>query len=113
MRQPPFKPLSVRQEQIGLSDAEVDKLLGFSMESLQQGLNAGSRYPTRVETNLIMELSIIIACLAQVLKPDAARSWLFAPNKSMVAKSPADLIAANDLEPVHSAIEAMEDGVFF
>jgi Protein of unknown function (DUF2384)/Helix-turn-helix len=96
---------------LGLSNEEVGDLIGASPRSVARWI-AGEVVPRRPNQERLLELTHVIAALAAVLPADQAGVWIFAPNRLLGHRTPADLIRNGQFMEALDLIDAMAEGVF-
>lgn len=67
--------------------------------------------PRRDSEERLLELKAVVDLLRRVVRDDAARLWLRAPNPELAYEKPLDLIAAGRYERVIDLLLAMAEGV--
>jgi uncharacterized protein (DUF2384 family) len=68
--------------------------------------------PDSVNQSKLDALEFVMARLLQVFEADTARKWLTAVNAHLGHRRPVDLIAANRVAEVITAIEQADTGAF-
>lgn len=97
--------------QVKLDQAELARMLGTNPRTVSRWLSRQTAPPPDSRERLL-ELIAVLEKLADVLRPEPARDWLFAPNDSLDYREPVDLLRAGDFRRVRGAIDAMSEGVF-
>jgi len=98
-------------DSLGLTNDELGRIVDASGRSVARWA-AGEVVPQKLNKERLLELAYIAEALAEVLPPDHANLWLFAPNRHLNHAKPAELIQAGAFKVVLDLIEAMADGVF-
>jgi len=62
---------------------------------------------------MLLELGYIVDQLADIYEPNQARQWIFAPQKLLNGKSPAELIRTGRIDNVMRLIGQLRDAVYF
>jgi uncharacterized protein (DUF2384 family) len=95
-----------------IKDIEVADLLGTRPETVSRW-NRGRAYPRASTEKTLLELGYIVDQLADLYEPNEARQWIFAPQKVLDGKSPAELIRAGRIDNVMRLIGQLRDAVYF
>jgi putative toxin-antitoxin system antitoxin component (TIGR02293 family) len=96
---------------LGITDADIAFAFGVRARSVQRWWSGESR-PSYERERRLLEFAYVLDELQKVLKPDAARDWLMAPNRELDHDSPAERVARGDYRRVLELVDAMADGVF-
>ena len=75
--------------------------------------NRGRTYPRANTEKMLLELGYIVDQLADIYEPNQARQWIFAPQKLLNGKSPAELIRTGRIDNVMRLIGQLRDAVYF
>jgi transcriptional regulator with XRE-family HTH domain len=95
-----------------IKDIEVADLLGTRPETVSRW-NHGRAYPRARTEKTLLELGYIVDQLADLYEPNEARQWIFAPQKLLDGKSPAELIRTGHIDNVMQLIGQLRDAVYF
>jgi|SRR5580658_731739 uncharacterized protein (DUF2384 family) len=95
-----------------IKDIEVADLLGTRPETVSRW-NRGRAYPRAGAEKMLLELGYIVDQLADLYEPNEARQWIFAPQKLLNGKSPAELIRTGRIDNVMRLIGQLRDAVYF
>jgi len=93
-----------------MKNIEVANLLGTRPETVSRW-NQGRAYPHANTEKMLLELEYIIDQLADFYEPNEARQWIFAPQKLLAGKSPAELISAGRIDEVMRLVGQLRDAV--
>jgi transcriptional regulator with XRE-family HTH domain len=93
-----------------IKDVEVAHLLGTRPETVSRW-NRGRAYPRANTEKTLLELEYIVEQLADFYEPREARQWVFAPQKLLAGKSPAELIRAGRIDEVMRLVGQLRDAV--
>ena len=73
--------------------------------------HAGQAEPRRESQERLLELQAVVDLLRRVMRDDAARLWLRAPNLDLGYEKPIDLVAAGEYQRVIDLLLALAEGV--
>jgi len=90
---------------------EVANLLGTRPESVSRW-NQGRAYPHARTEKTLLELEFIVDQLSDFYEPNQARQWIFAPQRLLDGRSPAELIQAGRIDEVRRLVNQLRDGVY-
>lgn len=94
-----------------LLETDVAHLLGIDPHAMSGWLaNPTDALPQ--EPGRMVEVATLLERLAGVLKPAAARDWLFSANRTLGGERPIDLVANGEADRVLAISEALAEGVF-
>jgi uncharacterized protein (DUF2384 family) len=95
-----------------MKNIEVANLLGTRPETVSRW-NQGRAYPHANTERTLLELEYIIDQLADFYEPNEARQWIFAPQKLLAGKSPAELIRDGRIDEVMRLVNQIREAVHF
>lgn len=98
-------------DRLGLTYEEVGEIVDASPRSVARW-TAGQVVPQRLNKQRLIELAYVADALAEVLPRDQANVWMFAPNRLLEHRKPADLVRDGEYQRVLALIDAMAEGVF-
>lgn len=98
-------------DRLGLTYEEVGEIVDASARSVARW-TAGKVVPQKLNKQRLIELAYVADALAEVLPRDQANMWMFAPNRLLKHRKPADLVREGDYQRVLALIDAMAEGVF-
>jgi uncharacterized protein (DUF2384 family) len=98
-------------ERLGLTYEEVGEIVDASPRSVARW-TAGKVVPQKLNKQRLLELAYVADALAEVLPRDQANMWMFAPNRLLKHRKPADLVREGEYQRVLALIDAMAEGVF-
>ena len=90
---------------------EVANLLGTRPETVSRW-NQGRAYPHARTEKTLLELEFIVDQLSDFYEPNEARQWMFAPQKLLRGRSPAELIQDGRIDEVRRLVNQLRDGVY-
>jgi uncharacterized protein (DUF2384 family) len=94
-----------------MKHTEVANLLGTRPETVSRW-NQGKAYPQPGTEKLLLELEYIVDQLSDFYEPNEARQWIFAPQKLLSGKSPAELIRSGQIDEVMQIVNQLRDSVY-
>jgi uncharacterized protein (DUF2384 family) len=102
--------LDALRQKGAIKSVEVANLLGTRPETVSRW-KQGRAYPHANTEKLLLELEYIIDQLADFYEPNEARQWIFAPQKLLAGKSPAELISSGHIDEVMRLVGQLRDAV--
>lgn len=99
------------QEKSAMRSVDIANVLGIRAETVSRW-NQGKAFPQRNAEKLLLELEYIVDQLSDFYEPEDARLWLFARQKLLNGKIPADLIQRGHSEEVIRVLDQLRDGVY-
>lgn len=90
--------------------ADVARVSGTHPRSVSRWQSSDA-IPRRDAEERLLELKAVVDLLRRVIRDDAARLWLRAPNPELGYEKPLDLIAAGQYQRVIDLLLAMAEGV--
>ena len=101
-------PLRDIRDRLGLSQAELARLLGFSTRwvATQEAAAAGMPAERR-----ITEIERLYEALCQVVKPEALKGWLNRPNTAFEGLKPLEVVERGQIDRLWQMIFFLESGV--
>jgi uncharacterized protein (DUF2384 family) len=90
---------------------EVANLLGTRPETVSRW-NLGRAYPHARTERTLLELEFIVDQLSDFYEPNEARQWIFAPQKHLKGRSPAELIRDGRIDEVRRLVDQLRDAVY-
>jgi uncharacterized protein (DUF2384 family) len=105
------RKLSVIQEKGAMKSIDVANLLNARPETVSRW-NQGKAFPRPDAEKILLQLEYIIDQLSDIYEPRDARMWLYAPQRLLENKSPAELIQAGRTNDVLAVVNQLRDGVF-
>ncbi len=100
------------REKGAMKHIEVANLLGTRPETVSRW-NRGRAYPQASTEKTLLELEYIVDQLSDFYEPHEARQWIFAPQKHLEGKSPAELIRDGRIDEVMRLVNQVRDAVYF
>lgn len=94
-----------------LSDADIARATGVARSTARAWL-AGTRSPTGMRAERLIELSALVERLAHVMEPAYISLWLRKPVPALRERKPIDLIAAGQYLRVAGLVSALEEASF-
>jgi transcriptional regulator with XRE-family HTH domain len=101
---------SIRQKG-AMRHTEVANLLGMRPETVSRW-NQGRAYPQPRTEKTLLELEYVVDQLSDFYEPNEARQWIFAPQKLLNGKSPAELIQNGRIDEVMRLVSQLRDAVY-
>lgn len=101
---------SIRQKG-GMRHVDVANLLGLRPETVSRW-NQGKAYPHGSTEKALLELEYIIDQLSDFYDPSEARQFVFARQKLLNGRSPADLIKEEKIDEVLTLVNQLRDSVY-
>ena len=99
------------REKGAMRHIEVANLLGTRPETVSRW-NQGRAYPHPSTEKTLLELEYIVDQLSDLYEPKEARQWIFAPQKLLEGKSPAELISSGHMDEVMQLVHQLRDSVY-
>lgn len=93
-----------------MRNVEVANLLGTRPETVSRW-NQGRAYPHAGTEKTLLELEFIVDQLSDFYEPNEARQWIFAPQRLLNGKSPAELIRDGKIDEVRRLVDQLRDAV--
>jgi putative toxin-antitoxin system antitoxin component (TIGR02293 family) len=93
-----------------VDSADVARVSGSHPRSVSRWQSSNAA-PRRDSEERLLELKAVVDLLRRVVREDAARLWLRAPNPELSYEKPLDLIAAGHYQRVIDLLLAMAEGV--
>ena len=93
-----------------MRSTEVAQLLGTRPETVSRW-NQGRAYPQPSKERILLELEYIVDQLSDFYEPNEARQWMFAPQRLLEGRSPADLIQHGEIDDVRHLVNQMREAV--
>jgi hypothetical protein len=103
--------LEAIREKGAMKHVEVANLLGTRPETVSRW-NQGRAYPQPGTEKTLLELEYIVDLLADFYEPNEARQWIFAPQKHLDGRSPAQLIREGRIDQVMRLVHQLRDAVY-
>ena len=104
------KRLESIREKAAMRSIEVAQLLGTRPETVSRW-NKGRAYPQPNTEKTLLELEYIVDQLADFYEPNEARQFIFAPQRLLDGRSPADLIQNGRIEDVRHLVAQLREAV--
>ena len=101
---------SIRQKG-AMKHIDVANLLGTRPETVSRW-NQGRAYPQPRTEKTLLELEYVVDQLSDFYEPNEARQWIFAPQKLLNGKSPAELIRNGRIDEVMHLVSQLRDAVY-
>lgn len=95
----------------GIKAREVAQLLDTTPETVSRW-QTGKTEPQPDRLQRLLTLEWLVGELAEFYRPDEARLWLFARNRSLGGDRPADRIQQGKVEDVLAIISQLRDGAY-
>ncbi len=93
-----------------IDTADVARVSGAHVRSVNRW-HAAKAEPRRESEERLLELKAVVDLLRRILRDDAARLWLRAPNPDLGYEKPLDLVAAGQYQRVIDLLLALAEGV--
>lgn len=93
-----------------IDSADVARVSGRDSRSVSRWL-AGQAEPRRESEERLLELKAVVDLLRRVMRDDAARLWMRAPNPDLAYEKPLDLVAQGEYQRVVGLLLAIAEGV--
>ena len=106
------RKLEVIREKGALKHVDVANVLGLRPETVSRW-NQGKAYPHGRTEKALLELEYIIDQLSDFYEPNEARQWIFARQKLLGGRTPAQLIKEGAIDDVLHLVSQMRDGIYF
>ena len=104
------KRLETIKKKAAMRSADVANLLGTRPETVSRW-NRGRAYPRPSKEKTLLELEYIVDQLADFYEPNEARQWMFAPQRLLDGRSPAELIQEGRIDDVRHLVNQMREAV--
>jgi uncharacterized protein (DUF2384 family) len=99
------------QKKSAMRSVDVANLLGARPETVSRW-NQGKAFPRPDAQRMLLALEYIVDQLSDFYEPQEARLWLFARQKLLDGKTPAEMIQADQVDEVIAVIDRLREGVF-
>lgn len=93
-----------------IDTADVARVSGTHARSVNRW-RAAQAEPRRASEERLLELKAVVDLLRRVMRDDAARMWLRAPNPDLGYEKPLDLVAVGKYQRVIDLLLALAEGV--
>lgn len=94
-----------------MRSADVANVLNVRPETVSRW-NQGKAFPHPDTEKLLLELEFIIDKLSDIYEPRDARLWIFARQRLLEDRVPAELIQQGKTDEVLAVVNQLRDGVF-
>lgn len=98
------------REDLGLTQAELARLLGFSTRWVATQEASGARADTGAERRLL-EIARLVAALARVVQPEGLRGWFIRPNPAFQGLKPLEVVERGQIDRLWQMVFFLESGV--
>lgn len=105
------RKLDVIRDKGGLRSTDVANLLGTRPETVSRW-NQGKAHPHASTEKALLELEYIVDQLSDFYEPDQARQFVFARQRLLDGRSPAELIRQGAIDEVLHLVGQLRDGVY-
>lgn len=106
------RKLDVIRSKGGLKNTDVANLLDTRPETVSRW-NQGKAHPHASTEKALLELEYIVDQLSDFYTPDQARQFVFARQRLLDGRSPAELIRQGSIDEVLLLVNQLRDGVYF
>ena len=103
--------LEAIQTKGAMRSADVANILNVRPETVSRW-NQGKAFPHPDTEKLLLELEFIIDKLSDIYEPRDARLWIFARQRLLEDRIPAELIQQGKVDEVLAVVNELRDGVF-
>lgn len=103
--------LEAIQTKGAMRSADVANVLNVRPETVSRW-NQGKAFPHPDTEKLLLELEFIIDKLSDIYEPRDARLWIFARQRLLEDRIPAELIQQRKVDEVLAVVNELRDGVF-
>lgn len=103
--------LEAIQTKGAMRSADVANVLNVRPETVSRW-NQGKAFPHPDTEKLLLELEFIIDKLSDIYEPRDARLWIFARQRLLEDRVPAELIQQGKVDEVLAVVNELRDGVF-
>lgn len=103
--------LEAIQTKGAMRSADVANVLNVRPETVSRW-NQGKAFPHPDTEKLLLELEFIIDKLSDIYEPRDARLWIFARQRLLEDRVPAELIQQRKVDEVLAVVNELRDGVF-
>ena len=103
--------LEAIQTKGAMRSADVANVLNVRPETVSRW-NQGKAFPHPDTEKLLLELEFIIDKLSDIYEPREARLWIFARQRLLEDRVPAELIQQRKVDEVLAVVNELRDGVF-
>jgi DNA-binding transcriptional regulator YiaG len=105
------RKLDVIRDKGGLRSTDVANLLGTRPETVSRW-NQGRAHPHASTEKALLELEYIVDQLSDLYTPEEARQFVFARQRLLGGRSPAELIRQGAIDEVLLLVGQLRDGVY-
>lgn len=99
------------QEKGAMKSTDIASIIGTRPETISRW-NQGKAFPQRDKEKILLDLEYVVDQLSDFYEPGEARLWLFARQKLLDGKIPAQLIHDGETDRVIEIIDQLRDAVF-
>lgn len=103
--------LNTVSEKGGISFRDIAQLMNTTPETISRW-RSGRVDPQPDRFKKLATLAWLVDELAEFYEPDAAKLWLFTPQRLLGGATPADRIEQDRVEDVLALIKQLQDGAF-
>lgn len=98
------------RDDLGLTQAELARLLGFSTRWVATQEASGIRADAGAERRLL-EISRLVEALSRVVQPEGLRGWFIRPNAAFQGLKPLEVVERGQIDRLWQMIYFLESGV--
>ena len=98
------------RDDLGLTQTELARLLGFSTRWVAAQEASGSRVETGSERRLV-EIDRLIEALSRVVQPEGLRGWFVRPNPAFQGLKPIEVVERGQIDRLWQMAWFLESGV--
>jgi transcriptional regulator with XRE-family HTH domain len=108
LRTPGGRSLRELREDLGLTQAELGRALGFSTRWVAAQEATETQAP---EERRVMELARLYEGLCRVVQPESIKGWLLRPNQAFEGMKPLEVVERGQIDRLWEMIFYLESGL--
>jgi DNA-binding transcriptional regulator YiaG len=98
------------RDDLGLTQAELARLLGFSTRWVATQEASGVRADAGTERRLL-EIARLVEALSRVVQPEGLRGWFIRPNAAFQGLKPLEVVERGQIDRLWQMVFFLESGV--
>ena len=104
------RTLRQMRDDLGLTQAELARLLGFSTRWVATQEASGARADVGAERHLV-EIARLVEALSRVVQPEGLRDWFNRPNRAFEGLKPLEVVERGQIDRLWQMVFFLESGV--
>ncbi len=98
------------RDDLGLTQAELARLLGFSTRWVATQEASGARADAGAERRLL-EIARLVEALSRVVQPEGLQGWFIQPNAAFQGLKPLEVVERGQIDRLWQMVFFLESGV--